>query len=294
MFQSSIKTYFPLTCSRLSLAACVFILSAFSPVVSATSVANDARPVVICYENLDYVPFMMGEEEVPDYKPGVLIDLIRTAAPDQPFDFQRKPWKRCIKLLKDGKMDGMFATIWLKERDQWGQFPPATKQFGVPAEQRYRLWHVQYQIFINRASLLKWDGHQFSGFRGIGLSAPPGYVAKIKLEELGVLASGSYTASEGFKLVALDRLEGYVVEKLIGLQTIYRIPTELRNRISYIKEPLFNADWHLVFSHQFMSDHAEIAQGVWDGLADVPMEERQAIFQRYSDLYSLDVDREIQ
>lgn len=248
-------------------------------------VSADSRPTVVCYENLDYVPFMLGEKKVPEQKPGILLELLDIAAPDVNIEYQRKPWKRCIKQLQLGRVDALFAAIWLPERDSWGQFPPLNKRTGVAADSRYRLWHVQYQIFVNRASGLNWDGKNFHGLKRGGISAPPGYVAKKKLKGMGVLAKGSHIPLEGFKLVALDRLDGYVIEKHIGIQTVFRMPRELQDRIFYLDTPLFDADWHIVFSHQYMKHHADKAQKIWEGLANISEDNRQAIVERYAETF---------
>lgn len=286
MFQSIRTTFFPLRLlSRLSFIVCLSTFSVCTLFLSVSSAFADTRPTVVCYENLDYVPFMLGEKDIPKHRPGILLELIAVAAPTVDIQYQRKPWKRCIKQLQLGKVDGMFAAIWLPERDSWGQFPPRGKPSGIPADSRYRLWHVQYQIFVNHTSSLTWDGQNFQGLSRGGVSAPAGYVARKKLKEMGVLAGGNHVALEGFKLVALDRLDGYVVEKHIGMRTVFRLPRALQDRISFLQPPLFNADWHIVFSHQYMEHYADTAQKIWDGLANVTKTERKAIIQRYEDAY---------
>ncbi len=249
--------------------------------------SGDVQPL-ICYENVHYPPFMYEKDKVPASKPGILLELLKQPELGVTFRYQRKPWKRCIKMVTEGRADGIFAAIWLEERDQWGRYPPVGKQDGVPADSRYRLWQAEYRIFVNHTTSLSWDGQRFSGIMDQGISAPPGYVAEKRLRALDVFAPGEHRALEGLKLVAKGRLDGYVIEYYTGLQTIQRLPPSMKPALDTLSIPFFKADWFLVFSHRFVNDHPELAQSVWQGLKDISPEIRTKIIRKYSDSTATD------
>ena len=238
----------------------------------------DNRPALrICYEIDDYPPFI-GAFELA--KPGLLLELIQAAARQAEVDleFQRQPWKRCILQLQQGLSDGIFAAIWQAERDSWGQFPGRAAQRDQPADRHYRLWQADYPIFTRRDSNLQWDGQQFSGLQH-GLSAPLGYVSRQRLHYLGALASASYSPEKAFELVALDRLDGYVIERQIGASYVRKLG--LQQQLAPLPRPLLQADWYLPLSHQFYARQPQLARRFWQALREQRERRGAELSRRY-------------
>lgn len=232
------------------------------------SAMADPLPVLrICYELQDSMPFWAAATDQNKPRPGLLLELIQPAAEQAGLrlEFQRQPWKRCILQLQQGQVDGIFAAIWQPERDSWGQFPGRDTQRNTPVQRDYRLWQVDYPIIARKGGTLNWDGEHFSGTRN-GLSAPLGYVAAQQLESLGVLAKPTYSAERAIKLIALDRLDGYVLERQIARN--YIRTADLQTQLVFLPKPLLSADWYLPLSHQFYSQHPELAQRFWQALAE--------------------------
>jgi polar amino acid transport system substrate-binding protein len=236
--------------------------------LSPLSAMADPLPVLrICYELQDSMPFWTLATDQNKSRPGLLLELIQPAAEQAGLrlEFQRQPWKRCILQLQQGQSDGIFAAIWQPERDTWGQFPGRDTQRNIPVQRDYRLWQVDYPIIVRKGGTLDWDGEHFSGTRN-GLSAPLGYVATQQLETLGVLAKPTYSAETALKLIAVDRLDGYVLERQIAAN--YIRTAGLQEQLGFLPKPLFAADWYLPLSHQFYRQHPELAQRFWQALAE--------------------------
>ena len=233
----------------------------------ANALAADPEVLRICYEAEDSLPFWgpAGDHGTPGQ--GLVLDLIESAAKQAGLrlELQRRPWKRCILQLEQGLSDGIFAAIWQPERDVWGQFPGRDRQSNAPVQRSYRLWQVDYPIIVRQGSALNWDGQQFSGTTN-GLSAPLGYIANQQLAALGVLAKPTYNAEIALKLIALGRLDGYVLERQIAH---YHIAQQgLQAQLTLLPKPLFAADWYLPLSHQLYRQHPQVAQRFWQALSE--------------------------
>lgn len=171
----------------------------------------------------------------------------------------------------------MFAAIWLPERDSWGVFPGRQSGLATP-DRRYRLWQVDYPILTRVGSGLSWDGERFTGVNR-GLTAPLGYVAQQRLGTLGVLSKASHTAEKALRLVASGRLDGYVVERQIGLSLIHKLG--LDGRVQMLPLPLMTADWHLPLSHQFVKRHPDLSARFWQSLGEERERRLKELTQRY-------------
>lgn len=234
--------------------------------LSATRALAAAPEVLrVCYEVEDSPPFWSAVSEHDASAQGLLIDLIQSAAKQANLrlELQRQPWKRCILQLEQGQSDGIFTAIWQPERDIWGQFPGRDPQNNLPVQRAYRLWQVDYPIIVRNGSSLEWNGTQFSGTQN-GLSAPLGYVANQQLATLGVLVKPTYNADQAFKMIALGRLDGYVLERQIARAHIRQLG--LQSQLSFLAKPLLKADWYLPLSHQFYREHPQTAQRFWQAL----------------------------
>jgi polar amino acid transport system substrate-binding protein len=255
----------------------VLALAAALPIAA---LANPPEVLRICYEIDDAFPFIGPTVEHGQPGKSLLVELIQSAAEQAELriEFQRQPWKRCILQLQQGTSDAIFAAIWQPDRDAWGQFPGRDPQRKMPAERNYRLWQVDYPIIVRNGSALTWNGQQFSGITH-GLSAPIGYVANARLGTLGVLAKGSYSAEIGLNMVAMQRLDGYVLERQIARTYISKLG--LQAQLSLLPEPLLRADWHVPFSHQFYQKHPDLAQRFWQALAEQREAHRAELTERY-------------
>lgn len=251
-----------------------FFLCSLSPILSS------AESITLCYEENAYPPFMTQESIVPSYRKGILLDLIDAAASRSEIDvhYIRRPWKRCIEDVAKGRADGLFAAIWLSERDSWGAFPKDNRRAGVPANPKYRLWTAEYPVFVHEDSLLEWNGEHFSNVRH-GIGAPLGYVAEQFLRKLNVLNELSQSPKHGISLVSLKRLDGYVVEKNIGLSLVNDLNAHETIRLLPIN--FLQADWYVVFSHQYVAHSESRAKRFWESLAEVRETQSHALVLTY-------------
>ncbi|MBB1489625.1 substrate-binding periplasmic protein [Oceanospirillum sediminis] len=265
---------------KISVAVLTGILSLIWPV--SLLAEQDDGPVTMrfCYENQQYLPYVIqlgSQGAAISESAGMLTDMVKMATEKAGIkaQFIHYPWKRCIALLESGQVDGIYAAIWQKKREAWGRFP---KQGSKPDE-TLRMWRAEYHIFTHRDSGLQWDGQQFSGVK-TGLAAPLGYVADEKLGELNVKAQNNYLPEEGLRLVALQRLDGYVVESAIG-EHLLRL-SGIEGQIRVLKKVFLYADWYVPLSHQWVSLYPEKARLFWQHLARIREERGKTLYEKYS------------
>lgn len=254
------------------------LASAFSAHITAAPLNKTLR---ICYEDQDYLPYTKGSgdgSEVALGKRGVLPDLVLLASEEVGLkaEFISLPWKRCIQQLEIGRVDAIFAAIWLPERDKWGMFPKTDGQ----ADSRYRLWRVSYKIHRGKDSALSWDGSTFRNVQH-GVAAPLGYVAYKKLAEMDVLPPQNHLPDEGFRLLGLGRLDGYVIEQSIGAQLVRK--QQLERSVEVLKQDFLQADWYLPLSHQWYQQNTQLANLLWQALSEMRELQGQALYQHYID-----------
>lgn len=252
-----------------ALLLCILPLKAFS---------DEKAPFIICYENQHFPPFVLGATQEVPASGGVLIDYIRLAEEqlDQAVVFERLPWKRCQAEVQRGNIDALFATIYTDERDQWAAFPKTDNQ----PDQRY-LYMARYPVFVPLSSTLTWDGQKFSTPYP-QVQSVPGYVATLRLEAMGIKPMIPLQPKSALPMVASGRLDGFIVEELIGWSLVNELglSAELQTLpIPFLEQPLY-----LAFSKQRYAEDNEAVERFWSALSTIRDKQGKQIQQRYREI----------
>lgn len=235
--------------------------------------------IKVCYEESDFIPFQYIDSVTQDRK-GVLLDILNSAAIQQNLSihYYRRPWKRCISEVANGLADGLFAAIWLSEREEWGKYPKLASN-PKKVDPHYRLWTAEYKIFTHIDSQLSWDGKRFNNLK-FGLSAPLGYVAEKKLRSLNALGEFNHDPTQGLVLASKARIDGYVVEENIGLALLNSL--DIQQDIKLLNTNFIEADWYFVFSHQYFKAHPSKAKQFWNGIRSAREKNGQGFVNKYA------------
>jgi len=232
--------------SRINLKHALYLCAVIC--IFFTSSHSYARTTLkICHEASNYPPYIYREE---NQAKGLLTDIIKAAAENAKVavQFDAKPWNRCQKDVKVGKSHALFAMIKTPQRDQ---------EFAFPDYKNGHLWTATYPIFIKQTSTFSLSN--YSPNKGLG--APLGYVVWQELNQRNWLSPFQYNPELGLKMVAKGKLDGYVVERLIGLHLLYE--NQLTDVIKPSKEQLLDAAWYLPFNKHFYKQNPELAQQIW-------------------------------
>ncbi|MEH6631766.1 MAG: hypothetical protein V7776_13100 [Halopseudomonas aestusnigri] len=242
---------------------------------------------IACTENQEYPPFIMGNgDNFPKQNPGILVEIITAAVKEAGLQpkFIRRPLKRCLKLLEKNKIDGIFASIYLKERNIFGRYPlmPGATNKLLHVDPKRRLRRVVYSLFKNKASDFNWNGDKFSSIhRSIG--TPLGYVVVKKLqEEYGIEANTVHLPSKGLRYVAEGHLDAYIVEGDIGRNLIDDL--KLGDSLIEITPPFAEYDWYMMVSHGFYLENPEISEKIWTVIGEYREEHMQRLLEHYRNL----------
>ncbi len=170
---------------------------------------NASSSLKICHEANQYPPYIYHEN---GQSRGLLIDIVQKASQlsNISVTFYGTSWTRCQKDVETGQADALFAMVKTDERSLKFAFPTQLKLH------EWHLWVAQYPIFININS----DFTERNYVPRHGIGAPLNYVVWQLLKERAWLSPFQYEPIDGLKMVAIDRLDGYAVERLIGLNLI--------------------------------------------------------------------------
>ncbi len=242
---------------------------------------------IACTENQSYPPFIMGNSDVfPQKNPGILVEILTAAVLEVGLrpKFIRRPWKRCLKLLEQNKVDGIFASIYLKEREILGRYPlmPSATNRSPHLDPNRRLRRVIYSLFKNKASDFNWNGDKFSSIRH-SIGAPLGYVVVKKLqEEHGIEANTVHLPSKGLRYVAEGYLDAYIIEGDIGRSLIDDL--KLGDSLIEVTPPFAKYDWYMMVSHGFYLENPEISEKIWTVIGEYREEHMQRLLEHYRNL----------
>ncbi len=237
-----------------------------------------AKEFLICYEEHENPPYMMTTStEMPAKNPGIIPEILinATKAVGLTPRFMRSPWKRCLRLLEQNKVDGIFASIYQKDREKIGRYPMVNDK-----EDTSRcLAKVDYALFTSTKQSMPWDG-DFIGERRPVVGAPLGYVVvKILKNKHNIEAETGSLPTIGLKLVSINRMDAYVVEKNVGKSIL--IKTGLDKLVHPLDPPFVSYFLYFMISHKFYNESPEISEAIWDNIAL----ERQTNFATLIDRY---------
>ncbi|WP_281560056.1 hypothetical protein [Thalassomonas sp. RHCl1] len=243
--------------NRSLLWLCCFFISNFA-------LAKELR---LCYETESFQILSTTGGESTLISGNIFIDKVSQAVESAGFKavFYRRSWGRCIQDLISGENDVIFPTVWMKERDKWGRFP-RDKQGRLDNSRAIR--KAIYRVYTPANSRLSWDGKQFSALSS-GIGAPYGYVVYHMLKKGGFLSPMDLSVEEGFKMLALNRLDGYVIEEQVGDELIER--EQYQGKITALPLAFHIGYFHLLLSHRFYRRDPAGAEKIWNELkATVP------------------------
>lgn len=208
----------------------------------------------ICHENNYYPPYIFLEKQ--DAK-GILVDIIDAATKEVNISVElyARPWIRCQQDVISGQAHALFAMVKTEERSQKFAFPPEKKLSD------WYLWLAQYPVFTTKNTLF--DATSYQTEKGIG--APLGYVVWDILKDKGWLSTYQYEPVEGLKMLAIDRLDGYVVERQIGIHLLEK--NKLSAKVEVNNKLILQTQWYLPFNKDFYQAEKALVDKIWRNIA---------------------------
>jgi len=233
-----------------------------------------SSPITVCYETADYSPYSTSKSE--DGK-GLIIDLVEISLSSLKLEFNmiRRPWKRCINLLKKNKIDAIFPALWTQEREQWASFPTIN---GLP-NKKLSIWSSYYSIFVHVDSKITYKNGIFNNLE-LGLDAPAGYVVYNMLKDMKVLTKRNNKPDKAFDLIAHKRIDGYIIEEKIGKFLLRK--TNNSKLIKTLEEKFLVGHWYIAFSRKFFIKNKKLTKQIWQSLNDTKVKHGKKLLNKYN------------
>lgn len=239
--------------------------------------AQAAEVLRAAYEDKALPPYYMGDSTVVDAeRPGVSIELVRTAAKEAGIDveFVRMPWVRCQKSLQKGEIDAIFNASFKEERLEFGVYPMA----GAKPDPARRIATVTYSLYRLKGGPVDWNGMKIDGLDG-PVGAQSGYSIIEDLTRMGVKTEETQASTTNFKKLASKRIPAVATLDVTGDAVLAtgEFPT-----IEKVALPLVTKDYFVMFSHQFYDGKRALAERLWSKLAEVRERDAAKLYAKYS------------
>ena len=233
------------------------MLLLFAHILPAHASSN-LQHIKICYEASHNPPYINSniDSKTPS---GILIDLIQQSAKalDWEITLYTNSWIRCQNDVKEGRAQAIFPMVSTPQRRQEYVFPP------VKQAKNWYMWRGQYPVFTSAEKVFDKDNYQVK----YGIGAPLGYVVWHKLKEKNWLSTHQYQPEEGFKMLALNKLDGYIVDRLVGLNIIKKY--NLADTVHINQGPFLDALWYVTFNQEFYQYNQPQIHQFWQAMANM-------------------------
>lgn len=220
----------------------------------------NVREIKLCYEDVSVHPWITGD------KKGLVIQELQLVEKliNVKFKYIRLPWKRCQIEAQNGKLDGLIAASFTKERTKWGVYP--TQKNGS-LNRNLRLHTDSFTVFKIKKSLIRFENGKFInlGLNKIGVQL--GYSVGTDLVEQGYPIYSSFSTANDL-ILALDSsaINVAVLQKYATLKALSDNP-KLKNNIVELQPPFKVADQYLLFTKKFYSTNQEISHRIWKAIS---------------------------
>lgn len=262
--------------------ACVLFYIALS--LSVCFLWSSPRPLSadtllrVAYENKTQFPYYMGDTQEVLPKPGAAVELVKMLeerVPGLRVEFSRFPWKRCLEMLRTGRVDAIFNASFNTARLKIGEYP--WKDGEVDTSRR--LTTISYYLYARPDVSVDWNGSTF-GNTDIEIGAPLGYSIVADLERLGVEVVTARSSQQNLQLLAAKRVNAVALQSVTA-DFLLAQNSEALDGIVRVEPPLKTKPYYLMLSRQFKAAHPELSEHIWDAVAELRRDKLKGIAQTY-------------
>lgn len=233
----------------------------------ATSAVSTADEVSLCATNSDHTPFINGTDHISKDNPGKAINIAQHAAKASGITLNiiRRPWARCLDLVKRGKVNALMPSAITPQRQRLYQFPSNKQQFLIKASFHiFYANHSAHGAYFEQLAQSQDKSQVATPSLKYGLSAPYRYVVHTRLAELNLLSNHTYDAAQGLSMVAADKLDGYIFGKHTGINKLQELA--LDKELSVTKEAFLQERLYVPFNKAFYAINKEKIELFWQHL----------------------------
>jgi len=233
------------------------------------SPAAIAEPLQLrfAYQNISNYPFQTGDGEHIDWsKPGMAVEMLRQLddnLAEVEIEFVRLPWKRGLLQLQRNQVQGLFNASYKSERLEYGVYPSLAGR----ADESRRSYSNSYHLYVHRSSDYRWDPENIDK-QGLGIAAPLGFsiVDDLRAQDGKILEFASLQRC--LTLLLQQRVDA-VASLGAAADAIIAQDIDYQRSIVRLDPPLKSKNYYLMLSKQFVSQHPELADRIWNQIRKV-------------------------
>ncbi len=220
-----------------------------------------APKLMLAYSEVPAPPYQISHTAP---LPGVAIDIINRAAKELGIlvEYTALPNKRVLEALKQNVFDGAFMYSFKEKRMQYGVYPMQATQ----PDPSYRLAELSYYLYRRSEDTSQWTGDNYLD-QDILVGANTGYSIAGDLRKLGVKVEEAATTEQNFSKLALGRIDAFAHQDLVADRYLERLG--LRREIAKVEPSLSRKNYFLMFSHRFVTVHPQLANSIWQRIAEI-------------------------
>lgn len=249
----------------------------FNLAFSQTVFANEPPQYIsICYEDKHVPPFYTGTgQKKPTTAPGGTIEYLlqlEQGIEKVSFNLIRRPWRRCLELLAQNKVDSLIAS-YHPTRAKIARYPQKNNQLDESKALSYSA-----KCFIGTKEFADgWRNHHLQGLAKKSVAVPNGYGLAEKLAQESINAYAVESQQDAIKMLNNHRVDAILETCQLNGKPSF-VNHTLRQDVTAIYPPFDKSAGYLVFSHQFYRNYHALAEKIWQQVAN---KDTQAVYQRY-------------
>ncbi|MEH6403965.1 MAG: transporter substrate-binding domain-containing protein [Sneathiella sp.] len=233
-------------------------------VVSPAQADNRTVPFKICYENVPQPPYYYGNStSIPLENPGIYIEISNFIAQELNLTVShiRAPWKRCLALLRENSVDGLYGASFKENRLLDGRYP---MKKGILDKER-RIVTKSYSLYKNKDAEINWDGKTLTNASAI-IGAPLGYSIVPFLRGHGADVETRWSTELGLSLVSMGRISSFAAQDPTADAFLENEPERFENVVK-VFPTLQDKSYFMMISHMFYEKETEISEDIWNKIS---------------------------
>ena len=235
-----------------------------------------SRTLKVCIEPRAAFPIYVEKGKERSERPGLYFEMFKLLKQKMGVNFKvkRRPFKRCLRTLKSGKVDLLASASYKKSREEFGVFPLKNKKLLDDkriGESAYYLYHFKHKRS-------PWDNKGLKSIKGV-VGVQLGFsIAKdlkesnIKVKEIPKLdALLTMLRKNRLNSVAMHESDGDIWLKKRGFENLKKSSIPLKKK-----------NYYLLISHKFYKNNRSLSEKIWKNLAEIRSSNRyQKIKSKY-------------
>ncbi len=211
----------------------------------------------LSYSDVEVFPYQMGEGGKIAAPPGIAVEIIQAAARDidAKIVLSRYPNKRVQTLLKSGMIDGAFVFSYKDSRKEMGQYPLINGKL----DSSRRIAVMSYYFYVTTNSPVSWNGKALIN-TSQQVGANMGYSIVGDLRKIGIVVEEAMNTEQNLRKLVSGRISAYAAQDFTADVSLKTLGIK---QVKKLQPPIKTKDYFLIFSHQFVGDHPNLAKQLW-------------------------------